>query len=131
MLVRIICGFTIGVLMSWRPIMPTLVATTDCNRHLSFDFLKRHMANLNEIWKNETAYYRQKRRAVDKMSEPGNSFSSEKIIVIIFGSVICLVLLLAIVREMYQSCRFPSSQILMKENEDVYAVIGDIQERIA
>lgn len=24
----------------------------DCNRHLSFDFLKRHMANLNEIWKN-------------------------------------------------------------------------------
>lgn len=65
------------------------------------------------------------------MSEPGNSFSSEKIIVIIFGSVICLVLLLAIVREMYQSCRFPSSQILMKENEDVYAVIGDIQERIA
>lgn len=27
MLVRIICGFTIGVLMSWRPIMPTLVAT--------------------------------------------------------------------------------------------------------
>lgn len=27
MYVRIICGFTIAVLMSWRPNMPTLVAT--------------------------------------------------------------------------------------------------------
>lgn len=111
--------------------MPTLVATIDCNRHLSFDYLKRHMANLNEIWKNETTYYRRKRKTVHKMSEPENSFSSEKIIVIFLGSVICLVLLLAIVREMYRSCRFPSSKILVKETEDVYAVIGDIEERIA
>lgn len=65
------------------------------------------------------------------MSEPENSFSSEKIIVIFLGSVICLVLLLAIVREMYRSCRLPSSEILVKETEDVYAVIGDIEERIA
>lgn len=57
------------------------------------------------------------------MSEPGNSFSSKKIIVVVFGSVICLVILLAIVREMYQSCRFPSGQILVKYTEDVYAVI--------
>lgn len=27
MYVRLICGFTIAVLMSWRPNMPTLVAT--------------------------------------------------------------------------------------------------------
>lgn len=36
MLVRIICGFTIGGLMSWRPIMPTLVATIGTLFYLTF-----------------------------------------------------------------------------------------------
>lgn len=36
MLVRIICGFTIGVLMSWGPIMPTLVATIGTLFYLTF-----------------------------------------------------------------------------------------------
>lgn len=64
------------------------------------------------------------------MSQSGRSSRSERITVIVFGSVICLVILLAIVREMYRSYRFSGGQIHLKDTEDVYAVVGDIEKRI-
>lgn len=75
----------------------------------------------------ETTYYGQKGRE-EKKSEPGNSFSSEMITIVVFGSVICLVLLLAVVREMYQSCRFPIGDIHVEDTENVYAVIDDVEK---
>lgn len=64
------------------------------------------------------------------MSQPGRSSRSDRITVNVFGSVICLVMLLAIVREMYRSYRFSGGQIHLKDTEDVYAVVGDIEKRI-
>lgn len=82
-------------------------------------------------FKLETKNYMKKRRE-DRMSEPGNSFSSERIVVTVisFGSVICLVTMLAIVREMYQSWRSSSDKIHVQVTEDVYAAIGDVEKSL-
>lgn len=79
----------------------------------------------------ETKNYMKKRRE-DRMSEPGNSFSSERILVTVIsvGSVICLVTMLAIVREMYHSCRSSSDKIHVQVTEDVYAAIGDVEKSL-
>lgn len=66
----------------------------------------------------------------DRNAEPGITFNAGTISIVSLGSIISLVILLAIIRELFLCCRLPRSNVTPSATYDVYADIGDIGNRL-
>lgn len=64
-------------------------------------------------------------------AQPGVTFiSTETIIGLSVGSVIVLVMILAIIREIFLYCRLPRSSVILSDTYVVYANICDIGNKL-
>lgn len=63
-------------------------------------------------------------------AEPGITLNAETISIISFGSVIFLVMILAIIREIFRCCRLPRFNAIPSATYDVYADISVIGNRL-
>lgn len=71
-----------------------------------------------------------KENVEERNAQPGVTFSTETIIGLSVGSVIVLVMILAISREIFLYCRLPRSSVILSDTYDVYANICDIGNKL-
>lgn len=71
-----------------------------------------------------------KENVEERNAQPGVTFSTETIIGLSVGSVIVLVMILAIIREIFLYCRLPRSSVILSDTYDVYANICDIGNKL-
>lgn len=71
-----------------------------------------------------------KENVEERNAQPGVTFSTETIISLSVGSVIVIVMILAIIREIFLYCRLPRSSVILSDTYDVYANICDIGNKL-
>lgn len=71
-----------------------------------------------------------KENVKERNAQPVMTFSTEKLTGLSVGSVIVLVMILAIIREIFLYCRLPRSSVILSDTYVVYANICDIGNKL-